>query len=175
MLGTWEPKGDLILDISIYSLSDSEHWFKYLTFMPDASSAEISAGGGIEHTTLKKVYHDPQHGWVAGFRRSAPPTSAIEKVFFEVMEVEPFDSAEQECQWWEQLPSVSVVTGLLSGNRTGGDGNRRRLLVCLLVSPGFRKSTTSPGGNGTECRSIRISVSFTVYYPPGSRLYVLYC
>ncbi|KAH6627960.1 hypothetical protein F5144DRAFT_535991 [Chaetomium tenue] len=113
ILSTWEPRGDLILDISIYSLSDSDHWFKYLTFMPDTPSAEIPTGGGMEPITLREAYHDIQHGWYAGVRRLAPPVEAIEKVFFEVMEVEPFDSAEQESQWWEQLPSVPVVTGLL--------------------------------------------------------------
>ncbi|KAL0943481.1 uncharacterized protein CTRU02_201368 [Colletotrichum truncatum] len=38
ILSTWNPHGDLSLDISIYSPSDSEHWFKYLTFMPDTVS-----------------------------------------------------------------------------------------------------------------------------------------
>jgi hypothetical protein len=113
ILSTWEPRGDLVLDISIYSPSDSEHWFKYLTFIPDSPSADIPESDGIERTTPKDAYHDPQHGWIAGFRHSAPPEQAISKVFFEVMEVEPFDSDELESQWWDQLPSVPVVTGLL--------------------------------------------------------------
>ena len=113
VLSTWEPKGDLILDISIYSLSDSEHWFKYLTFVPDTPSADMPESGRIERKTPKEAYQDPKHGWVAGFRHAAPPVQAIRKVFFEVMEVEPFDSDELESQWWDQLPSMPVVTGLL--------------------------------------------------------------
>lgn len=34
-LSTWDYNGDLTLDISIYSPSDSKHWFPYLTFLPD--------------------------------------------------------------------------------------------------------------------------------------------
>lgn len=64
-------------------------------------------------STPKETYHDPQHGWVDGLRHSAPPRHAITKVFFEIMEVEPFDSDKLESQWWDQLPSVPVVTGLL--------------------------------------------------------------
>lgn len=36
-LATWEPNGGLTLNISLYSKSDNEHAFKYLTFMPDAT------------------------------------------------------------------------------------------------------------------------------------------
>jgi hypothetical protein len=61
ILSTWGLNGDLILDISIYSTSDSEHWFKYLTFMPDTPS-EMPVRNGIEQTIL--TYNDPQHGWV---------------------------------------------------------------------------------------------------------------
>ncbi|KAL2015916.1 hypothetical protein VTK56DRAFT_4554 [Thermocarpiscus australiensis] len=121
ILSTWEPKGGLMLDISIYSPSDSEHWFKYLTFLPDTPSAEMLAGGGVEQTILNKVYHDPQHGWVAGFRHSAPPRAAIRKVFHAIMDEGPFDSEQLELQWWDQLPSVPAVTSLLLRQQ-----NRRR-------------------------------------------------
>jgi hypothetical protein len=84
-LSTWDLNGDLILDISIYSPSDSEHWFKYLTFMPDTPG-----GSGIEQMILNKAPHDPQHGWVAGFRHSAPSSTAIRKVFHAVMDEGPF-------------------------------------------------------------------------------------
>jgi hypothetical protein len=116
ILSTWDLNGDLILDISIYSPSDSEHWFKYLTFMPDTLG-----GGGIEQMILDKASHDPQHGWVAGFRHSAPSSTAIRKVFHSVMEDGPFDSDQSEIQWWDQLPSVPAVTSLLLRQQ-----NRRR-------------------------------------------------
>lgn len=112
-LRTWEPVDDLILDISIYSPSDSKHWFQYLTFMPDTPSDILDGDGGIEQTILNKVYHDPHHGWVAGFQHSTPPTAAIRKVFHSVMGEGPFDSDRLEIEWWDQLPSVPAVTSLL--------------------------------------------------------------
>lgn len=60
-LSTWDPNGALKLDISIYSLSDSQHWFKYLTFMPDAPTDTVD-GDGIEQKMSNKVFHDPEHG-----------------------------------------------------------------------------------------------------------------
>ncbi len=119
ILSTWDLNGDLVLDISIYSPSDSKHWFKYLTVMPDIASD--MPGGCIEQTILNKVYDDPQQGWVASFRHSAPPRWAILKVFHCIMEVGPFDSEWEERQWWDQLPSVPAVTSLLLRQQ-----NRRR-------------------------------------------------
>jgi len=116
----WDPNSELILDISIYSPSDSEHWFKYLTFVPDTTS-DMLGGSGRKQTMLDKVYDDPQHGWVAGFRHSAPPRAAIRKVFHSVMDEGPFDSVQSELQWWDQLPPVPAVTSLLLRQQ-----NRRR-------------------------------------------------
>ncbi|KAK3320541.1 hypothetical protein B0T19DRAFT_403187 [Cercophora scortea] len=98
ILSTWDPKGDLTLDISIYSPSDSEHWFKYLTFLPDHASETILP---------TKAYDDAQHGWVA--------------VFNEIMAEGPFDTDDAEFEWWDQLPSVPAVTSLLLRQQ-----NRRR-------------------------------------------------
>ncbi|TDZ67550.1 hypothetical protein CTRI78_v002781 [Colletotrichum trifolii] len=120
ILSTWDPHGDLSLDISIYSPSDSEHWFKYLTFVPDTVS-DTPGEGEVEKAMSNRDYHDPQHGLVAGFRHSAPPKYAIRKVFHSVMEMGPFDSDQLELQWWDQLPSVPAVTSLLLRQQ-----NRRR-------------------------------------------------
>lgn len=118
-LSTWDPDSDLVLDISVYSPSDSRHWFKYLTFVPDIASDMID--GGIEQTLLNQVYNDPQHGWVDGFRGSAPPYRVFSKVFNPIMYEGPFDSEQSELQWWDQLPSVPAVTSLLLRQQ-----NRRR-------------------------------------------------
>jgi len=118
ILSTWDLNGDLVLDISIYSPSDSKHWFPYLTFMPDIASDML---GGIEQTISNKFYNDFRHGWFAGIRHSAPPACAIRKVFHSIMEEGPFDSEQLELQWWDQLPSVPAVTSLLLRQQ-----NRRR-------------------------------------------------
>ncbi|KAM0250667.1 hypothetical protein ACHAQJ_008544 [Trichoderma viride] len=120
ILSTWDPNGDLILDISIYSPSDSKHWFKYLTFLPDTPS-DVLGGGDIKQMILNKDYNDPRHGWVAGFRHSAPPEAAISKVFHPVMGEGPFDTDQLELQWWDQLPSVPAVTSIFLRQQ-----NRRR-------------------------------------------------
>ena len=104
ILSTWDPKNSVLtLDISIYSPSDSEHWFKYLTFLPDNPS----------QTILTKADEDAQHGWVAGSQHAAPPCEAFLKVFNPVMELGPFDSDPLEFEWWDQLPSVPAVTSVL--------------------------------------------------------------
>lgn len=119
-LSAWEPNGSLLLDISVHSPSDSEHWFKYLTFAPDILSNECDQGRCAKQSMLVKL-DDHQHGWIAGSRDSAPSAIAIHKVFDEIMGEGPFDDDEQENQWWQQLPLVPVVTGVLLRQQ-----NRRR-------------------------------------------------
>ncbi|KAH8880439.1 hypothetical protein GQ53DRAFT_848931 [Thozetella sp. PMI_491] len=120
ILSVWDQDSELMLDISIYSPSDAQHWFPYLTFVPDTPSGRLE-GSGLEPTITDQGYHDPLHGWVTGFRHSAPPPEAIYKVFHSVMEEGPFDSDQLEFQWWDQLPSVSAVTRILLRQQ-----NRRR-------------------------------------------------
>ncbi|KAI1119204.1 hypothetical protein F5Y14DRAFT_125445 [Nemania sp. NC0429] len=127
VLSTWDPSSNITLDISIFSPSDSKHWFKYLTFMPDTPS-DMLGGSGIKQTILDKAYDDPRHGWVAGFPRSAPPRLAILKLFHPVMEEGPFDSDELELQWWDQLPPVPAVASLLLRQQ-----NRRRWKLVSLA------------------------------------------
>ncbi|KAK4147224.1 uncharacterized protein C8A04DRAFT_34417 [Dichotomopilus funicola] len=111
VLSTWDPVGDLVLDISIYSPSDSEHWFKYLTFLPDYHGQTIPT----------KVSDDAEHGWVAGYQEDPTSCPAFLKVFHEVMLEGPFASHQAECAWWDRLPSVPAVTSVLLRQQ-----NRRR-------------------------------------------------
>lgn len=120
VLSGWDQGSELMLDISIYSPSDAQHWFPYLTFMPDNPSDRLH-GSGLEPATINQGYHDPPHGWVDGFRHSAPPRAAVNKVFYPIMEEGPFGSKQSEIEWWNQLPSVSAVTSILLRQQ-----NRRR-------------------------------------------------
>jgi hypothetical protein len=120
VLSTWEPNGDLKLDISIYSPSDSQHWFKYLTFMPDTPSNTLG-GGDKERTVSIKTFHDPHHGWVTGSRHSAPPMTAISKVFRSITRGGLFNSQLLYQHWWDDLPAVPAVSSLLLRQQ-----NRRR-------------------------------------------------
>lgn len=120
VLSRWDPDSHLTLDISIYSPSDSQHWFKYLTFLPDPPPDTLHVGAR-EQTMVNKDFHDPRHGWVDGFRHTAPCDEAIFKVFYSIMDYGPFDIDKPKYQWLGQLPSVPVVTSLLLRQQ-----NRRR-------------------------------------------------
>ncbi|RFN47635.1 pranc domain protein [Fusarium flagelliforme] len=108
-LSAWEPGGDLILDISVYSPSDNKHWFKYLTFCSDTDSPERLP----EHEL-----HDPAHGWTDGRRTKAPANDAIESTFDEIMGEGPFDDEPLEMKWWRSLPLVPVVGVVLLRQQT---------------------------------------------------------
>ncbi|EHA17900.1 hypothetical protein ASPNIDRAFT_142703, partial [Aspergillus niger ATCC 1015] len=100
-LSAWKPNGNLLLDISIHSPSDSEHRFEYLTLLPDIPSDKC-----------------PQHGWITGRQVRIPPSMGIDKAFEEIMGGGPFDNDEQENEWWRHLPSVSIVTSILLRQQT---------------------------------------------------------
>ncbi|KAF7548875.1 hypothetical protein G7Z17_g6772 [Cylindrodendrum hubeiense] len=126
-LSAWEPNGNLLLDISVYSPSDSEHWFKYLTFEPDTPSDECGRNRCVEQSMLVKL-DDHQHGWIAGRRDSVPTDDAINNVFEEIMVDGPFDDEEVENEWWQQLPLIPAVTGVLLRQQ-----NRRRWKPAALA------------------------------------------
>ncbi|PTB69996.1 hypothetical protein BBK36DRAFT_1110106 [Trichoderma citrinoviride] len=122
VLSTWEPQGSLQLDISVYSPSDSEHWFKYLTFEPDEPSNEYNR---LRRRDLERsITHnceDWQHGWRGGRRRFAPDRWAIHKIFNRFMGNGPFSEDEQEEEYWRQLPLAPAVKSVLLRQQ-----NRRR-------------------------------------------------
>ncbi|KAL2393321.1 hypothetical protein ABEF93_003238 [Exophiala dermatitidis] len=115
-LSTWEPRGDLVLDISVYSPSDNQHWFKHLTFCSDTDLGEFSSPCG--HEQARALIDDPAHGWVAGQQVLAPKKFAIEQTFDEIMGEGPFDNEEPEMQWWRRLPFVPVVGIVLLRQQT---------------------------------------------------------
>ncbi|PNP77721.1 hypothetical protein FNYG_08802 [Fusarium nygamai] len=113
-LSTWEPRGDLVLDISIYSPSDNQHWFKYISFHSDTDIDEPSHRGHEHGATV----NDPAHGWITGQPIAAPDEMAIERVFEEIMDEGPFHDDETEFQWWRSLPCVPVVGVVLFRQQT---------------------------------------------------------
>ncbi|KAJ4024652.1 hypothetical protein NW752_003214 [Fusarium irregulare] len=128
-LSAWEPRGDLVLDISVYSPSDNKHWFKYLTFCSDTEVPKYPSEDEL---------HDPAHGWTDGRQTEIPTNDAIERTFDEIMGEGPFhdetmgeglfydemmgeesfydDSLEME--WWKSLPLVPVVGVVLLRQQT---------------------------------------------------------
>lgn len=116
-LSAWQPRGDLVLDISVYSPSDNQHWLKYLSFCPDTEIGECSSRREHQQPGTTMI-NDPAHGWVAGRQVLAPQEHAIEKTFDEIMGEGPFDDEPPEMQWWRSLPSVPVVGVVLLRQQT---------------------------------------------------------
>lgn len=77
-LSSWEPSGDLTLDISLYSNSDNEHAFKYITFMPDAP------GHGVEQMPVVENEQHDKHRWKKMWWASGPllpPLASVDRLF----------------------------------------------------------------------------------------------
>ncbi|KAI7779278.1 hypothetical protein LA080_001041 [Diaporthe eres] len=119
-LSAWEPQGDLLLDISLYSPSDSEYWFKELTYVPDFPSLEECDRTLCDLVKAKRarVVDDKEHSWTR-----APPKIAIVSAFYALSARPPraFSvlgwggplSFEDHKVWWDRLPEAPAVTGLL--------------------------------------------------------------
>lgn len=103
-----------MLDISLYSNSDSEHAYKYLTFEPDIPGR--AAQYGLDQISVAE--HQEKHQWEAiESGLLAPPHGTLERLFADVWL--PFDE-ENDC--WQQAPKVQAVARLVLRLQT-----RRRL------------------------------------------------
>jgi hypothetical protein len=143
ILNTWKAGGDLVLDISMHSPSDVEHWFKYLTFRPDARSDQ-----GTDRRDQSQCEEHPMPLKFVDCHRGLVPEKfewAIHKVFEEIMCEGQFDDDWIENEWWEQLPLVPAVTGVLLRQQT-----RRRWKPAVLARifgrlPGLPETLTARG------------------------------
>ncbi|KAI1471840.1 uncharacterized protein F4812DRAFT_449719 [Daldinia caldariorum] len=131
-LSQCDPEGNLLLDISVHSSSDSEHWFKYLTFGPDILSDECGLNRREELPMLLKS-DDQRHGWIAGSRASAP-----------IMGEGPFDDDELEFQWLDQLPLIPSITGVLLRQQTRRRWKPKSLLHMFGRFPRLREIYYEP-------------------------------
>lgn len=127
-LSKWEPRrGELVLDVSFYSPSDSKYWFKELTFVPDFPSADEcdrALGGAAAKARLaSRIKGDKRHGWTRG----APPRLAIHTTFPRMLWWKPFRSHMEQVDWWARLPKAPAVTGLLLRQQ-----NRRRMMPWMV-------------------------------------------
>ncbi|EFQ93346.1 hypothetical protein PTT_09316 [Pyrenophora teres f. teres 0-1] len=95
ILSTWEPTGQLTLELSASSPSDSQHWFKNYCFGPGHEDTR-------DWTQQEKAirWHDPKHGWVNGRQVKMPDLPAISRLFSPLCLNVP-----------QNLPAVHAVTG----------------------------------------------------------------
>lgn len=140
-LSAWEPQGDLVLDISIYSPSDSEYWFKELTFVPDFPSAEDCERAlcGTVEAKRAEIDDDEDHDWTG-----APPKIAITTTFDMHMIGESFESRERRIDWWERIPSAPAVTSLVLRQQNRRRWNPLSVMMMLAGLPGVREVHYEP-------------------------------
>lgn len=96
-LSAWKPTGCLALELSTFSPSDPEHWFKKycigLDVQPDGESEQQEDPAG---------WHDPKHGWVDGRQVESLSASGLSALFEPLCYSLP-----------ESLPEVHAVTRLV--------------------------------------------------------------
>jgi hypothetical protein len=143
ILSAWQPGGELTLDISVYSPSDSQHRFNYLTFEPDTTPDTCDEHRLAERPMLSKPCNN-YHGPSAGGQSPVPTFEAINKVFEEIMGESPFDDDEQERRWWQQLPLVPAVTGVLLRQQTRRRWKPDALAQMFACMPGLREIHYEP-------------------------------
>ncbi|KAK1984110.1 hypothetical protein LZ30DRAFT_748132 [Colletotrichum cereale] len=145
-LSTWEPRGDLVLDISVYPPSDNQHrHHSWRVLVPP------------EHKQGTTQINDPAHGWVAGKQVIAPSEDAIEKPFDEIMGEGPFEDEEPEMQWWRSLPCVPVVGVVLLRQQTRRRWKPVALANMLTRFPNMKELCYEPWREWTEFRCLLIN------------------
>lgn len=113
-LSTWEPSGELLLDMSIHSPSDSKYLLKYLTFEPDTPSNKCLSPGGAN--LGDQAGHD-WINWSAIGKAKMPILMTFNSIYPRVNHFE-IDVPLWEEKWWQQMPSVPAVTGVLLRQQT---------------------------------------------------------
>lgn len=124
-LSKWEPRGELLLDISIHSPSDSDHLLKYLAFGPDIPSNECLGLCDVDHLT-----DNAGHKW-NDWSAAGKADKVIRKTLSSIYPDDSppgADALEREFKWWGRLPQVPAITGLLLRQQT-----RRRWFLSTLI------------------------------------------
>ncbi|GAB0138564.1 hypothetical protein EsDP_00006794 [Epichloe bromicola] len=129
VLRVWEPNGFLSLDVSVYSTSDAEHCFKYMTAEPDPPN---------------KSSHDQ--------RQEALSISmeALRRAFEHVSKFEKVEDEGEEYEWWRQLPLVTAVTRLLIRPQARRRWQPRALVKILALLPRLRELHYEPWREGED-------------------------
>ncbi|CAH0044277.1 unnamed protein product, partial [Clonostachys solani] len=141
IISTWAPDSRLSLDISVYSTSDRDHWFKYLTFEPDASPKSGRHGQELDPETVPAGKNDRRHQWDTFGLIPVPLQSAIEKVFVPIMGT---GDDEQENEWCRQLPQVPAIKRVLLRQQTRRRWNSEDLAEIFARLPRLHELCYEP-------------------------------
>ncbi|KAK1250548.1 hypothetical protein MKX08_010551 [Trichoderma sp. CBMAI-0020] len=148
VLSTWGSDSNLSLDISVYSPSDSGHWFPHLTFKPDIPFSARGHGQVVKQAGRARAADD-KHDLNNVTVEDYTPRAAIDRVFGEIMNPDnvlllPFTNEEQEDEWWQRLPLVPAVTSVLLRQQNRRRWKPRALAQMLSRLPMLRELYYEP-------------------------------
>lgn len=123
-LSTWGPDNGILLDISVYSPSDSEHWMQYSPLRPDIPLDECGRSQDMEQALLPNVVDYEDDNIVGNEDCVCRLSSNLSKCFGAIGNEDSLsDGEEQEARWWQGLPLVPAVTGILLRQQTRRRGS----------------------------------------------------
>ncbi|UKZ83660.1 hypothetical protein TrVFT333_011469 [Trichoderma virens FT-333] len=152
VLSAWDRNSSLSLDISVYSTSDVEHWFKYLTFEPDDDEDDASSNQGYSHVSRFNraapcEVDDARHRWNTTDWSVITAQSAVQNVFTRILG-DPSGEFEDEqtdhLEWWRELPPVPAITRLLLRQQTRRRWEPEALAEMLARFPRLRELHFEP-------------------------------
>ncbi|TFB02235.1 hypothetical protein CCMA1212_005989 [Trichoderma ghanense] len=126
VLSAWDCSSPLTLDISVYSTSDREHWFKYLTFEPDDDEDDASSNQGYSsiprfNQAAPCEVDDARHRWNTTDKSVCTAQAAVQNVFTRILDDQPDESDDEQTdglEWWRELALVPAITRLLLRQQT---------------------------------------------------------
>lgn len=147
-LSTWEPDSRILLDISVYSPSDLEHWMQYSPLRPDFPLDESGRSQGMEQALLPNANHCGDN-WITGSENCTCRLSSTLSKHFGMIgnKSSHFDGEEQEARWWQGLPLVPAVTGILLRQQTRRQWNPTTLAHIFSRLPRLQEIYYEPWMN----------------------------
>lgn len=141
-LSAWEPdpNATLTLDTSLYSNSDAEHAFKYLSFAPDTPGLGTHRRAEQTLVTGSDEHNGDKHRWEASESGPLiPPVGTLERLFADVWL--PFGD-ENKC--WQQAPPAPAVTRLVMRLQNRRQSEPETVTQLLSHLPGLREFHYEP-------------------------------
>ncbi|KAL6853145.1 hypothetical protein J3F83DRAFT_764782 [Trichoderma novae-zelandiae] len=152
VLSTWGRSSSLTLDISVYSISDREHWFKYLTFEPDDDEPDASSNQGYSHVSpfnraVPREVDDARHRWNTADESDLMAQAAAQNVFTRIPCDPSGDSEDEETdpvEWLTELPPAPAITRLLLRQQTRRRWGPEALAGLIARFPSLRELHFEP-------------------------------
>lgn len=145
-LSTWTSCSGVLLDISVYSPSDLEHWMQYSHLEPDLPPDARRQGQGIGQVQLPNTDHC-RESWMIGKEDCLCRLRPDLYTYFGMIggsQSYTFDGEEHEARWWQRLPLVPAVSGVLLRQQTRRQWNPITLAHMFSRLPGLREVHYEP-------------------------------